>query len=450
MNKFLFSFLFLLLMFSGFPKAYSQEWELSGEVNLRAAVSSGEELPFWMYHNQRGRLSGDSNLGGWISGKATYTFYEGDTLQFGGGLLYHDGIADKVFIDELYAFYQNHWMSVSLGRKQREELYNGLSSSNRSILMSLNSRPLPGFEIRSREPLFGPSGYGLGFDLAWGEYLLGEDRQVEKARLHHKSFHLVYRSSGNLQLKAGLQHYAQWGGETDQRQQRDSFQDYLRTVAGGGEAGEASGPSDQASAIANHLMGWEFFLNKKFDKFEIEAFYQHLLEDGSGRLMRNFPDGRYGLFIKFHDEEKLVNSVMYEFYTTSNQSTDVNGLYDNYFNHGFYTSGWTYENRVLGSPFFSAGPEGGVVNNQFSMHHLGLGGQFGNYFRSYPYKLLLSYGRNDGTYKKRYRPHRNVFYFLYEMELLEGFVDLSVQGGGEFNSWYSPKYGIGLHLRMEL
>ena len=182
----------------------SQGLNYSLEVNLAGAASTEEQLPFWMYHNRRGRFSEDSHISGWVTGKAFYKFSEENVLEAGGGLLYQDGISDGVFIDELYLHFQNSWLQATLGRKQEPELYNGLSASNQSILWSLNARPMPGLQLGTLKPIFFSGNHGIGFEASWEEYLMGKDRIVDNARLHHKSFHLVFRTENGLQFKAGL------------------------------------------------------------------------------------------------------------------------------------------------------------------------------------------------------------------------------------------------------
>lgn len=80
------------------------------------------------------------------------------------------------------------------------------------------------------------------------------------------------------------------------------------------------------------------------------------------------------------------------------------------------------------------------------MHHMGISGKFSDYFQSFPYRLLISGGRNDGTYRNRYFPNEDVLYFSYEMLLYQNFVDVNVQLAGEYNSLASPIYGAGVRV----
>lgn len=436
-----------LLCFSG---GFAQEWEYSLELSLEAIGAPGEQLPFWLYHNQRGRLSENSNLAGWINAEAVQTYYYGDYVKFGAGAFYQDEFYEEPKLDELYAQYHGKWIGVILGQKQQEDLYMGLSASNRNILWSLNSRPLPGIHIYGDIPFTGLRSPGFGIQGTLAEYYLNDDREFKGAQLHHKSFHVYYKDGNGFRVRAGLQHFALWGGSSETRVQPGGLDTWFRIALGGGNEGEASSinTENQRNALANHLLSPEFSISQEYDDFYVEVFYNHIIEDASGYRLKNLPDGRAGIFFKRKDEERLFNGLMYEFTRTKNQGQNFNGLYDNYFNHGLYTSGWTYENRVIGSPFFTERPEGGgVSNNLFSMHHFGLSGQILDYDRVYPYKLLLSFGRNEGIYNARLEPAQDVVYFLTEFGLIRNVFDLNLRFGMEFNSSAAPIFGGGLHFR---
>ena len=144
---------------------------------------------------------------------------------------------------------------------------------------------------------------------------------------------------------------------------------------------------------------------------------------------------------------------MYELYYTEHQSHTTTGehKFDNYFNNGVYWSGWTYENRVIGAPFFTVDPEGiKIINNKFRAHHIGIGGHLYPYFRAYPYRFLLSYSHNDGIYPRRFRPQQDVFYGLFDVRLLHTAIEFNVQLGLEFNSYTAPLFGAGVSLNYRL
>ncbi|EHQ02357.1 capsule assembly Wzi family protein [Gillisia limnaea] len=429
-----FIFLFLFLSFN----SYSQ-LEFSGEVNLQGMYSTGEDMPFWMYKNSRGRISKNTNAGGWITGRAIYELGATSTLEAGLGILYQDGIADEVFLDESYLQFRNNWLEVIAGRKQQEELYNGLSSTNENILWSLNARPIPGLQIRTSKPVFLSERSVLGFEGSWNEYFLEADRHVSAAKLHHKRLVLVLQPNERWTFKAGGQHFVQWGGTSQTRgDQPEKFEDYIKNITGQTAISGGSG---------RHIGGFEAHVKRSFRDFSLEFFYNYLFESAPGIFLKNIPDGRYGIYFENEDRDRVVNSFIYEFTYTRNQGSYFGGGAEDYFNNRIYSSGWTYENRVLGSPFFTVSPGGeGIVNNSFIAHHIGIGGQFSDYFNVFPYRLLLSYRSNEGTLLKPYISIEQAFYLYSDFGVLRNFIDLDIQAGLELTSDASPIFGIGVKL----
>ncbi|UJH89852.1 hypothetical protein LZ575_12665 [Antarcticibacterium sp. 1MA-6-2] len=135
------------LLFSFVSVAVFSQAEYSGEVNLSGMVSSQDNLPFWMHHNKRGRILENTNVAGWVSGKAIFETGFYSSLEIGAGGLVRDNEGDEFAVDEAYAHFQTEDLYITAGIKHQEELYNGLSASNRSILWSLNSRAIPGLQI---------------------------------------------------------------------------------------------------------------------------------------------------------------------------------------------------------------------------------------------------------------------------------------------------------------
>ena len=302
------------------------------------------------------------------------------------------------------------------------------------------------------KPFFISGEDGLGFEASWNEYWMGKNNYVKDVLLHHKSFHFVFHKGG-WKIKAGLQHFVQWSGTSPKLgKQPSKLDDYWRIVLGKqGAAGAHLG--DQQNALGNHLGGYELSVSKKFKNFDALVFYNHLFEDGSGMMLRNTPDGRYALYLETKEKKELINSFIYELYYTQHQSytfPNTDGR-DDYFNNFIYRDGWTYEKMVLGAPFFTVGPDGeGIINNKFTAHHLGIGGEIGNSIKYYPYKLLLSFARNDGLYKKRNRPKQNVFYFFTDVQLLQNELELHLQFGADYNSYTNPVYGAGFKIKYRL
>ncbi len=400
-NSSLLGLLFLFLTGQGFSQtSYSLESELIVQSSNR------EELPFWMHSNQRGRISEHTNLAGLLTGKISHLLRNERRINFGAGALVHDGFIKKLALDELYAQYIDNWVYVTAGVKQKEQLYRGLSASNENILLSLNARPLPGVEIGTIAPIF--LSENLGFEASWAEYVLEKERHVPYARVHHKSLHLVFEPIDNWKIRAGIQHFAQWGGNSsDKGKQPSGLTDYIRIVSGR-EGGEEASQGDMANSLGNHLGSWEFEIKKEYRSNSLAFIFNNIFEDGSGSRFANFPDGKYAVYFERENDFHLINAAIYEFYYTKDQSHDVNRWgADNYFNHLMtYNSGWSFHEKVIGAPFFLYDrQQDRIINNKFTAHHLGITGDIGSFFNPYPYRLMISYRHNEGSYNKDTYPY---------------------------------------------
>ena len=80
-------------------------------------------------------------------------------------------------------------MILDLGAKNDAVLWNNLSSSNGSIIKSINARAMPGVNIKTNNFIT------LPFATSWLEvkanfahYFMDDTRFVDNTNLHHKSF----------------------------------------------------------------------------------------------------------------------------------------------------------------------------------------------------------------------------------------------------------------------
>lgn len=456
----LISSLILLLIFFPATSLIAQT-TYSGGLELTAQGATQNELPFWMYSNQRGRISQETNVVGLASARMQHQLRGEAILEIGAGGVVHDGFQKKLALDEAYLQFRNQHFYITGGVKQREELYNGLSATNENILWSLNARPLPGIEIGTTKPVF--IFPGIGFEGRWGEYILEEDRHVPWARVHHKKFNIVLQPGENWEIKVGIQHFAQWGGVSpDKGPQPEGITDYLRIVAGR-QGGEQALQGDIANSLGNHLGSWELEVKKSFDFHSLTFIFNNIFEDGSGSRFDNFPDGRYGLYWKNEAPDALVSAILYEFYYTKHQSHDVNKWgADNYLNHGMtYNSGWTYFQQIIGTPFFLYDKrQDRIINNKFTAHHLGLAGNLGSFFNPYPFRLMLSYRHNEGTFKNDIYPsdkERKIVCTYFTTRLYNGDFDYEIPRltldflfAADFHNLLDPNFGAGVSLKYEL
>jgi len=438
--------LFIILSLSSLN---AQNIELSGSATATGLVSSSDELPFWFHSNKRGRIDETTNISTLINGSATYNLSEKAKLVAGVGLLYYDGYSDKIQFDESYLKLENSWLDAYVGRKQRTELYDGLSATNENILWSLNSRPLLGVSLKTNRTIYLLKSAGVGFDASIEEFITDdEDRYVKDTRIHHKSFHLVFDKFEKFQLKIGLQHFVEWAGTSPIYGDLPSdFKAYTDVFLG--QEGNDNVEGEEINALGNQMGSYEIYLNTIVSHYNVQLLYNHLFDDGSGRVLANTPDGRYGIFIEDQDKGNWIDSFMYELYYTKNQSKNsptTDGR-DNYFNNNLYQSGWTYEHRVLGVPFITLDSDRfRIINNTVLVHHFGISGIA---FEKLPYKLLSSYRLNYGA-KGDSTLDNTILSTYLGLKVWQNVVDVNIMVGTDFNSKAAPNFGAGIQVSKSI
>ena len=153
------------------------------------------------------------------------------------------------------------------------------------------------------------------------------------------------------------------------------------------------------------------------------------------------------MYFEKKEKDNLLNAVNYEFYYTKNQSKDSESQnYDNYFNFYEYGEGWAYLKNFMGVPFFTydSGTRG-ITGNSFIAHHLGIGGQLNIPFETNPYRLLLTYVQNLGTYRNPFSSEQNLYTF-FEMGLIQSPVNIDLQFSTETSSDSSTVLALAFTL----
>lgn len=422
-------FLVLFCIFL-FGEGFSQKHTLGYGVEIGGAVPA-DRLPFWLHTNTFGKIAPDTYLWGNIS--LFTNFQKTDTRAFdyslgveGTGALGKDD--NRIFVNQLYGRVRWQNLVLNAGMLNKPTEYDGLSSTNGSMLYSNNSRSLPGLELATWDFIKLPwIGKWISFRAKYAEYRMIDDRYAgSRTRLHNKLLGIKLTVVPQFSIEGGMEHFAQWGGETpDFGKLPHSLKDYARVVLV--KAGGEDSPDNEINKLGNHI-GMHFAkVAYNGAKWGAEFYYNHMFEDGSGQKFQNTPDGLYGLYVTRKDSRKWFKGFLYEFYYTKSQSGPshedsstgiIVGGNDNYFNNGIYQSGWTFYGNTIGAPFFT--PQGknkdgftlGIYNSRFTAHHIGVCGELPLEIQ---YKLMMSYSLNYGTHhapfvnEQRERIHKPQF-----------------------------------------
>ena len=400
---------------------------------LTGALSTGQTLPFWMAAGQFGLMPDHSGGLAQVQAGTQYDPTQDFQWKWGASLAASlDGGATADFnlmVDELYGSVKWRALSLDLGMKHDPLDFYGaapslgsLSTTGGHVIASGNARSMPGYMLRLDPvpvPLTGKHVWIYG---AFGDFKTLDKRYVQDALVHRTQL-FVKVSVSRLDFDFGIDHYALWAGQNPKVAMPVTFENYFRVITGR-SASAAGSHSDQLNVIGDQGGGELFRLSWRGNGWRAVLQHDIPYSDGSGMCFQNFPDGVNTFGLGFDRKDRWVSDVVYEFQYTRWQS----GTYypmpprssrkrnyticgdDNYFNNSEYKSGWTHFGRPVGNPlFFPAGTRKGtwdgssvvlgVENNRLRAHHLGVSGRL---FKKLPYKLMLTYSQNYGTYKRPY------------------------------------------------
>lgn len=411
------------------------------DVSLYGSGAS-HGMPFWAGANRRGlvpeNLSNGQNrllagygdnrggLSGLMTAGAEFAYLTKPEIAITAGLSFAGyGVKDswKGMLDRLYFGISWKKLHLDLGMKDRYFDYNGLSLTGGDLAYSGNARNLPGYNLSTDFIYIPYTRKIIGFKANFADYMMIDNRYVDKALLHNEALFVKITPIKRLSLTLGLEMWSQWGGTSEKYgRQPSSFNDYLRVMFGR-SGGDDATQSDQINVLGNHLGRELIRLDWHADDFTVTFQHDIPFEDKSGMRFMNFPDGVNTLNFSFRNRDRWVTDILLEFVYTKWQSgpqhdrpaTDeeleknpdnkrvILGGCDNYFNNGEYRSGWTYYGNTIGLPLFTPMPAGedgkvlGVCNNRVTAWHFGLRG---NAAGKVPYKLLFTYSRNFGKYNQ--------------------------------------------------
>lgn len=431
--------------------------QIRGVVEVGGLASTIAQTPFWLRTNQygivplggsagtlrasvfreyRGRAAADSS-----SKKGRSRFDWG----FGLAIVGNTGPASvpnadlndarQVLWPEVFAKVRFGQFELFGGR--RREVY-GLGDTTLTsgfVAWSGNAIPFPKIQVHT--PGFVPVrwlhnvlSYKVGYAHGWFT-----QPNIQGAMLHQKYIYLrVGRPTARFTFTTGLNHQVQWGGRADylrntiysvDGQLPDSFRDYVSVVLAqypDAFASDRFTEFDGTNRVGNHVGSIDVAFDWKNARHSWQLYHQHIYEDASGVAFQNVPDGLTGL----RWSNRKTNSsgtfrlmrVVVELLTTTDQSGDTFDFNrhfqgrDNYFNHGQYRQGWSYQGRTIGTPFIAprttftqsvnANEGGGYFpNNRLVMWYAGVEILVKQTVRL---TARVAWSRNFGGYDQPYAP----------------------------------------------
>jgi hypothetical protein len=398
------------------------------EIEVGAMGTSGSTLPFWLHANTSGVVDPSSSAGifrGRIERTMSSRKNQTWTFGYGAEVTGRASNQETLFFPELYAEARYRILRARVGRKVETIGTVADSLTSGSMGTSRNATPMPKVLLRT-------DGYvDIPFTNEWidfkGRYEHGwfsNDRFVNDAFLHQKSFYLRGGAPSPVQGQIGLVHKVMWGG-TDPNSGRipQGFDEYTRAVFARNGTDD-SPAADSAFIQGNHFGIIDFGISTTLGPVQAHAYHQVLYDDEDNLILKDPQDGITGISLTDTRSKWWIDRVLYEFvYTKSQNGPGPDG--NNYFNHSIYESGWTLHGRMAASPLLTPFPADsdrrGIENNRVVGHHLGVGGTIG----PLDFRGFITYTRNFGTWKglERARDQGQDFRFDPPLEQTSVFLE---------------------------
>jgi len=378
-------------------------------LNIGVLASEPSGVPFWMAHNNGGRFSenqtssmysglhyyGKYRLNDWLS-----TDWEAETMSSAG--------LEGMYGSIIQANFSVATPIIKFSAGLDEEFFrlNDSELSFGNLLYGNNALPLPKIRLETNgwleSPIL-PKVFSFKIYMAHGWF--ENNRTQSGAYLHQKYFYgRAQFFKKRLSLMGGFHDNAMWAGRNlnTEEVQPTGFKNFTRVLFGM-NGGDDALQTDQNNALGNHLGTFDLKGSYQFRNFKLATYWQFLWEDGSGMTISKWRDGIGGLSLSLN-EKAFVDQFVFELVRTNDQNAykidgDGNPFIepDNFFNNGVYNGGWTYNNRVIGSPLFVlVDVENSLANNIQNMvnaFNIGIGGHFKSASYILKYKEFENHGK---------------------------------------------------------
>ena len=428
----------ITILLSGiFSSIHSQNIDISSESI--GVISSNSTTPFWLHSNRNGVVARDgSHFLSRFQAHGSDDLFGPVTIHYGADLIARPGSSSTLHFNQGYVKFRAYGMELAAGRfmhispEYNERLGMG------SLGVSGNTTPVPQIRVGFYDWVPLPLTNGL-FEIkahvahGW----LGSNRFVDNVLYHEKVGFGRIGGDFPLNIYGGIHHFAKWGGESpvaEHGKLPSTFADFWRVfiVVGGDEEAPVI---EQDYMLGDHLGAWDFGFYLDLNDVNLKVYRQFPLETKDNLKFKSLQDALTGLHFTFSDQFALpVKEFIYEHLYTkwqdgprrenftddgipcSDPSVECRDPFrgnENYYNHGIYRSGWTYQGSTIGNPLFIPGlPNVGIINNRIVAHHIGILSQHGRISLT----TRATYSRNYGTWNDPFEERASQWSFAAGIE----------------------------------
>ncbi|MBW8326229.1 MAG: capsule assembly Wzi family protein [Prolixibacteraceae bacterium] len=451
--------LLLLLVSTTTLQAQNRTDSVTYSINSRFTGGTGTYAPFLSTANQYDRYSFSPNslaLWGTLHKKITA---END-FDYGFGVELDGNVSAKqssFFPGELYIQGKLHFLNMYAGMKQEVFGNQDPELSSGGMLWSANSRPIPKIAIASNGYTTVPwtKGY-VEFNAGLSHGWMNEDAGTDNLLLHHKYAYIrIGGTSIPVNLSYGVQHVAQWGGQSEQYGTMPvNWDNYYRIFLGKSGSSSAT-QSDQINTLGNHIISQNLGLDVKLPSATFSLYWQNLTEEPPVKLLPNSPnreDGLWGISVKL-SKVKSLNQFVLEYLSTTDHNGpwhDLDGVIygglDPYYISGQNPTGWTYKGMTIGNPWltspkYNEDGSASIKNNTVRLYYFSGKGTI----KTINYRLTLAYSENYGMADIIYENRKDQFSWLLESSTAVRFLkNTQVKAGisGDHGDYYGNNLSL--------
>lgn len=422
-------------------------------TKVQAGGGSAGEMPFWLHSNRFGSLDRYSqNSSMHLFGSWEETILNRLALSVHFDLLLREARQSEAWFQEAYIQAEYAGFLLFAGRKIEHYGWVHPMLSSGTMDLSYNARPMPKIAFSTKDfrpvPFTGRVFY-YDASLAHGWFDDHPYRFMDGVLLHQKHLYLrMFSEDAPISPRAGLKHFAQWGGRSDVIGKNPiglrTYMDVFFSLAS--DSKEIFEGGETENIFQNHFGTYDFALMLNLNHYRVALSRQFILEDTPNARFGTPWDGMWGAYIERRPDPRtrwrserpkewrtehrpLIKAIHYEYIDTKEGIHRFPHrdkiTYFNYYNHWAYQGGWTYRGRVLGNPLFIGDPDYyGVVNNILIGHHTGIMGYAG----PVGYRFFATYTRNYGAGHIYQRMDEDFVYHRPDQKRFTGVT-------GRFDQW---------------
>ena len=422
--------LFIFLIIPFLSRSQNLKDSINYSLNIFFNGGTGSYAPFLSTSNQYDRfIFSPNSLTGW--GTLHKDIRSEKKLDYGFGLELDGNLStseNRLFPGELYALGKLYFLNIYAGYKHQVCGNMDAKLSSGGMLWSQNSRPLPKIAIETNGYVIVPYTEEYlevkgGLSHGW----FNNSGGTKNLLLHHKYGYVRFGGSFPVNINYGIQHVAQWGGQSDQfGTMSANWDNYFRVFLG--KSGTSSAYwSDQENTLGNHIISQNLGLDIKLNSIKFSLYWQNIMEDSPKKFIfktMNSEDGLWGISVKL-SKSNILNHFVIEYLNTTDQSGPWNefdgiiyGGADSYYTNSSIPTGWTYRGMTLGNPWLTSpkyNNDGSlsITNNTVKLYYFSGEGKI----KSVNYRLTLAYSENFGLPKVIYENDKEQFSWQLETSI---------------------------------